>query len=267
MKNTLRNTFFDDMNNLHYNMYNKIINEWGMSSVTLKEYLQIYYNEDINYANELADIKINYILPYRKAKDGKFNGFYGQMAIDRLQLALEAKALIMTSPVYDSLEENRLGKFGYEALRLYLRVQSYTNTYKPLILFDEFNNMVKDAYNLAQNNYDEQFEKLTKLCNQLKPKKDQVLYHFTREDFEPIRYEKNLKTAYKVWIENVFPNLLDKYKERKLNEYRISLGPVTFEEWTEKQKALLVKLDKIKITPIKYIQFTKLIKKIKTGEL
>ena len=68
-------------------------------------------------------------------------------------------------------------------------------------------------------------------------------------------------------MEKVFPTLLDKYKERKLAEYRLELGHITFEEWERKSTAYKAKLDKIKITPIKYIQFTKLIKKIKNGEL
>ena len=47
----------------------------------------------------------------------------------------------------------------------------------------------------------------------------------------------------------------------------LELGHITFEEWERKSTAYKAKLDKIKITPIKYIQFTKLIKKIKNGEL
>ena len=267
------NTFFNDMQKLHETAYNEIIAEWGYSSVKLKHYLEHYYNEDINYAHKLDGININYILPYRKCIDGKFNGLYGNMAIDRLQMALEAKAVIMYSKEFKN--EETAGKFGYEALRLFLRIKSFDENYKQLLTFDEFNEMVLKAKYLAENDYDSQYRKLTNICKQLMPKRDPVLYHYKREDFEPIKYENSLKDAYNKWMKEVHPTLLEKHKKKLLDDYmrliRLSNCEhnhrMDVEEFNEKVNEYKAKLDKIKIRPISYQRFCKLIKKIREGKL
>ena len=256
-------TFFDAMQQMHASKYDRIIKEWGYSSKLLREYLNKYYNEDINYATEYGNIKISYILPYRKSTNGKFNGFYGKMAIDRLNLAIQAKAIIMYAQ--GDLEEDRLGELGYEALRLYLRVNSCQNG--PLMTFKEFNNIVLNAHKLAKTEFDEQYQRLSEICEKLKPKKDQVLYHYTRADFEAIRYEENCKIAYNKWIVEIWPTLLDKYKERKLNEYKKTLRNLSAEQYFELINEYQEKLDKIKINEIKYRRFVSIIKKLKNGEL
>ena len=268
-------TIFDKAIKLHVDERTQIINEWGFSSVRLKKYLNKHYNEDINFAHKLGQININYILPPRKSDKG-FNGLYGKMAVDRLRLALEAKALILYSEEYKDLE-NKEGIFCYEALRLFLRIKSFVcfdkdenenDKYQPVVSYDEFNKMSLNALFLAQNDYDAQYKKLLNICNKLRPKYDKILYHYTREDFYPIRHEKNLKEAYNKWMKEVWPTLLDKYKDKLRDEYiRVTLRNMTYEEYSEKLDEYNKKLDNIKIKPIKYVRFTKIIKMIKEGKL
>lgn len=251
--------FFNCYIDLQTQTFNQIVTEWGKSSVTLKRWLNTYHPEILNNKeySKKADLNADIFLPYRN------NGLWsGSDAISRLTLAVKAEVVIIFSnPKLSETEQCVI--YRTECLRLWTRINSLLTPFS----FEQFKALLDKCYHEVINNWDEQVEFLQNKQEGFKYKKDQVLYHFTRVDFEPIRYEKNLKTAYKVWIETVFPTLLDKYKERKLQELRVELGPTTFEEWERRSKAYKVKLDKIKITPIKYIQFTKLIKKIKNGEL
>lgn len=251
--------FFNCYIDLQTQTFNQIVIEWGKSSVTLKKWLNTYHPEILNnkdYSRK-AGLNADIFLPYRN------NGLWsGDDAISRLKLACKAEVVIIYSnPELTETEQNVI--YRTECLRLWTRINSLITPFT----FEQFKNLLNKCYSEVINNWNEQVEWLQQKQEGFKYKKDQVLYHFTKADFEPVRYEKNLKTAYNVWIEKVFPTLLDKYKERKLNELRIEMGPSTYEEWEKRSKAYKAKLDKIKITPIKYIQFTKLIKKIKNGEL
>ena len=125
------------------------------------------------------------------------------------------------------------------------------------------------------SNWEETVNYLQDKKEQFISKKDQLLYHYTREDFEPIRYEENRRVAYNKWIIEVWPTLLDKYKEKKLSEY---LEP-HIQKYTVKNKLMpkeeldrltsiyKAKLDKIKINKIKYRRFATIIQKLNTGEL
>lgn len=251
--------FFNCYIDLQEQTFRQIITEWGHSSATLSRWLKTYHPEILNNKeySKKAGLNADIFLPYRKGAL-----WSGSDAISRLKLAVKAEVIIIFSD--DTLSnKEQFVIYKTECLRLWCRINSLTTKFS----FDQFKNLLDDCYKDVITNWDNEVEYLQEKQNAFKYKKDQVLYHFTRADFEPIRYEKNLKTAYNVWMEQVFPTLLDKYKERKLKEYRIELGHVTFEEWQKKSKAYQIKLDKIKITPIKYIQFTKLIKKIKNGEL
>lgn len=278
----MEHDIFNPIIDLHIEWANQIKTEWGNSSVSLKNYLKTYYNEDLNYCYKTEGININYILPYRKAVNGKFNGYYGKEAIERLEWALKAKALIMLE---QETEKTMEGKFVYEALRLYLRVGS--NFIKKgdevvyhhrIITYKDFENMVNKAYGEALYNGDELRETLIAKCTEYrKGRYTPVKYHFRKKDFEYVLYEKCIKKAYDLWIDRYFPTLLDKYKEEQLNSYKQELLS-KYNDWTsltdseqyEYNKAMQEfksGLEQIKITKLSYMQFWKLIQKINNGEL
>lgn len=258
MKNLI-NELFDPHIDLTKQTFEQIKIEWGKSSVTLKNWLKTCYSDILNnkdYSRK-AELNADTFLPYRN------NGLWtGSDAISRLKLAVKAEVIIIFSNTELS-EAQQKDYYVAECLRLWTRINSLVTPYT----YEQFKQLLNTCYNEVMDDWDNQVAFLQDKQKDFRYKKDQVLYHFTKADFEPIRYEKNLKTAYNVWMEKVFPTLLDKYKERKLAEYRLELGHITFEEWERKSTVYKAKLDKIKITPIKYIQFTKLIKKIKNGEL
>lgn len=251
--------FFNCYIDLQTQTFNQIVIEWGKSSVALKKWLNTYHPEILNNKeySKKAGLNADVFLPYRKGAL-----WTGSDAISRLELAVKAEVVIIFSNT-ELTETEQCVIYKTECLRLWTRINSLVTPFT----FEQFKSLLDKCYYEVTNNWDEQVEFLQNKQNDFKYKKDQVLYHYKREDFEPIRFEKNLKTAYQVWMDTVFPTLLDKYKERKLQEFKLELGKVTFEEWEKKSKAYKAKLDKIKINPIKYIQFTKFIKKIKNGQL
>lgn len=251
--------FFNCYIDLQTQTFNQIVIEWGKSSVALKKWLNTYHPEILNnkdYSRK-AGINADLFLPYRN------NGLWaGDDAISRLKLAVKAEVIIIFSnEELTETEQNVIYKT--ECLRLWTRINSLVTPFS----FEQFKNLLDDTRNYVMNNWDETVQYLQEKTLSFKPKKDQVLYHYTREDFEPIRYEKNLKTAYNKWIVEVWPTLLDKYKTNKMNEYTKTLRNMTSEQYFVLKKKYEEKLNKIQINEIKYIQFTKLIKKIKNGEL
>lgn len=248
----------------------QIIKEWGYSSKKLREYLnkykdskEILNNKDFSNKNGLnADI----FLPYQR------NRFWeGADAISRLKLAVKAEVVIIFSNTEKDFKELK-SIYVIECLRLWTRINSRTTS----LTKDQFRDLLNDCYNEVMNDFDNQVEYLQEKQEKLKPKKDQVLYHYTREDFEPIRYFEKRKDAYNYWIENIWPNLLEDYKKKKLNEYMTEYTNnyveqfnkrLSFEKAEEVKKQYLVKLNKIKINKIKYRRFVSIIEKLKNGEL
>lgn len=229
--------------------------------------MQLYYPFIITKKDFVknADINASLFLPPRKGML-----WSGEEALSRLRLAVKAEVIIIFSNKKID-DRTKYVIYKVECLRLWTCINSLATKFS----FKSFCQLLDDTYRYVMANWDETFNYLLEKSEVYKPKKHQLLYHYTREDFEPIRYEKNLKTAYEKWLVEVWPTLLDKYKEKKLNEY---LEPhklkyleqhkrMPFEELKSLTEYYNKKLDKIKINKIKYIQFTKLIKKINKGEL
>ncbi len=251
--------FFNCYIDLQTQTFNQIVIEWGKSSVALKKWLNTYHPEILNnkdYSRK-AGINADLFLPYRN------NGLWaGDDAISRLKLAVKAEVVIIFSnEELTETEQNVIYKT--ECLRLWTRINSLVTPFS----FEQFKNLLDDTYNYVINNWDETVQYLQEKTLSFKPKKDQVLYHYTREDFEPIRYEKNLKAAYNKWIVEVWPTLLDSYKTKKLNEYTQTLRNMSSEQYFSLKKKYEEKLNKIQINQIKYRRFVTIIKSIKNGEL
>lgn len=247
-------------------IYSQIISEWGKSSVTLKNWLQLYYpfiisNKDYT-KNDIVNATL--FLPPRKG-----SLWTGDEAITRLKLAVKAEVIIIFNN--DVEIKNRYVIYKVICLRFWTCINSLVTK----LSFEEFCTLLDTTYNEVMNNWDETVKYLQEKTEVYKPRKDQTLYHYTREDFESIRYEKNIKAAYNKWIVEVWPTLLDKYKEQKLNKYLETFKAqyleqnkrMPYEELQELTRQYIKVLDKIKINKIKYIQFTKIIKKLRNGEL
>lgn len=266
----IKNRIFDPIIDWQKIEFDQIIKEWGYSSKKLREWLnkykdskEILSNKDFSNKNGLnADI----FLPYQR------NRFWeGADAISRLKLAAKAEVVIIFSNTDKDIKE-LTNIYVTECLRLWTRINSRTTS----LTIDQFRDLLNDCYNDVMNDWDKQVKYLQKKQEQLKPKKDQVLYHYTREDFEPIRYFDKIKEAYNYWIENIWPNLLEDYKRKKMAEYLKEYSNtyfatynkrLSYEDLTVAKEHYQTKLDKIKINKIKYIQFTKIIKKLRNGEL
>lgn len=253
----------DEFFNCYVDLYNKtfkeIVSEWGKSSTTLRKWLNQYHPEILNnkeYSIK-AGINADRFLPYRK------NALWcGEDALSRLKLAVKAEVIIVFSN--EELDETeQLVIYRTECLRLWTRINSLVTK----LSFNEFKDLLNNTYNNVMANWDETVEFLQNKMEAFKPHKDQVLYHYTREDFESIRNEKNCKVAYERWIVEIWPTLLDKYKAKKLDEYSKTLRNMSSEQYFKIREQYKEKLDKIKINEIKYRRFVSIIKKIKMNEL
>lgn len=266
----IQNTIEDSSINLRKIELDQIFKEWGYSSKKLRDYLnkdkdskEILNNKEYS---KKADINADIFLPYLKNKFWE-----GSDAISRLKLAVKAEVVIIFSNT-ELTESEQTNIYLIECLRLWTRINSRTTS----LTKDQFIYLLNNCYNDVMNDFDNQVKYLQDKQEKLKPKKDQVLYHYTREDFEPIRYFEKSKDAYNYWIENIWPNLLDNYKQKKLNEYMNEYTNnyveqfnkrLSFEKAEEVKKQYLVKLNKIKINKIKYRRFVSIIEKLRNGEL
>lgn len=248
-----------------------IKDEWGYSSVQLKKWLEMYDKDYIRGDKEtFLNIKVNILLPYTKTPKQMF---YGEYAIQRLELAILAKAIIMM--VNSNLEEPTVKeRFILEAFHLFLRI----NSLKTLELtYERFGDIVMNSYNKvinAYNNSDEWNELVNYIqdkCEFYKPKRTQTLYHYKLEDFEIVKYCDTWKEAYIKWCNEVYPTLLDKYKEEELNKYKQHLQvsileghKVSTEQYTELMNKRKAKLDLLKINkPKSEKQFKQIIDRLK----
>ena len=290
------NDIFNVILNIRKNQFEEIKREWGFSTIKLKKYLNgdpstqhIY-----GFCEKSSDnkIDINVILPYTTKPI-----YYGRYAMMRLKYAIEAKAVIMFENGYlTGLEDETLIIYIKESLHLFLRVDSlqFKNllvNYKPNEENHEylwFSDTVIDTFNRIKNEYNErnnndgwknEIKFLEDKTEYFKPKRKQTLYHYQFEDFEMIRNFKNFKEAHKYWIENVWPTLLDNYKEKKLNEYKESIkkwnvyvknenihyenfNGYDFDEYQTLIDDYKKDLDLIKIKPLSYNRFYKTIQKL-----
>lgn len=251
--------FFVDIDNViqaeKEKVYNQIVAEWGNSSVTLKKWLDLYYpfivsNKD--YVKK-GDLNASIFLPPRK---GKLWG--GEEAITRLKLAVKAEVIIIFSNT-DIDVKLQYVIYKIECLKLWTCINSLVTKFS----FNDFAKLLDDTYDYVMNNWDETVELLQEKTEVYKPRRDQVLYHYTREDFLSIRYEENKKDAYNKWVIEVWPTLLDKYKAQKLEEYTKSLRNISSEEYFRLVENYKKRLDKIKINKIKYRRFVDIINQLK----
>jgi len=189
--------------------FEEITKHWGFSTTALKEYLNKYYKEDIDYAEKLGDININYILPYRN------NGFfYGKIALERLELAMQAKAIIM-----GAIGDLEYEKYAYECLRLFLKINSMIKIgsyVMPAISYKNFEKLVHDTYwsymSISDNidEFDKHIRHIEDICEKYRPKRKKTKYHYSEEDFKGmeiiIKLEEynRLKKAYEYWVEEIY---------------------------------------------------------------
>ena len=254
--------FWDDIEKIpeieKKKVYDKIEAEWGKSSVTLKNWLQLYYPFIVNNKaySKKNDINANIFLPPRKGKL-----WTCEEAITRLKLAVKAEVLVIFSG--KTPDKSLMGIYKVECLRLWTCINSLVTRFS----FNQFMSLLDETLFYVLNHWDETVKLIKEKTEVYKPRRDQILYHYKREDFEHIRYEKNCKAAYDKWIVEVWPTLLDKYKAQKLDEYSKTLRNMTSEDYFKYRSEYNERLNKIKITKIGYVQFTKIIKKLKMNEL
>lgn len=262
---------FNFIIDIRQQQFEQIKKEWGFSTVKLKEYLkgEPNYKFVYGYAEDLCEIKVNRLLPYT---NNKRYMFYGSYAIERLQLAIEAKAIIML--LLGDLEGNA-GQIAFinECLHLFLRIDS-TRTLE--LTYKAFCEMVNKVYYKVLNTYNNTqdwealIQDIVDKCEYYKSKKDQVKYHYTFEDFELVRNCQSWNEAYEMWINNVYPYLLDNYKNKLMDEYKQELAikayngtKISSEQYQELISKKQAKLDKIKITKLTRKSFEVTINRMK----
>lgn len=245
--------------------FEQIILEWGYSSVALKHYLNKYEKDfEYGYAETLCDIKVNRLLPYTNNVKAMLRG---DSAIYRLKLGIQAKAIIMN--VLGDLEgPDGKHKFINECLRLFLRIDST----KTNLSFQNFSDIVNNTYDkiIDGSENDKIINTLIEEGERYKSKRISTLYHYTLEDFTYVRYEDNWKDAYNKWIEFYFPTILNKYKERALDEYKKELIRTKLDgKYLTSEKIINLidkkkkELDLLKITKLSFSGFKSTISKLK----
>ena len=206
--------FFSCYSNLQEQIFNEIVLNWGVSSVTLKRWLDKFYPRplDDKYARK-ADLNANVFLPYRT------NVLWsGQKAIKRLTLAVKAKVFIIFIQ-NDLTEQERLVIYRTECLRLWLRINSLTTKFT----FEQFKGLLDSCYSEVMSNWDDELEELLRLQEIYKPKRKQTLYHYKEEDFSSVLPYMTLNEAYTNWIEWQFPTLLKYFKYEKERELKVRI--------------------------------------------
>lgn len=225
-----------------------IVDEWGGSSVQLKNFLKKYCDYNTDNA-KLGDINVNYILPYRN------NAFFVHKDLYRLKYAMKA-VLIILGTKYG--QEDIKSLYAYECLRLWLRFDSR----KTYLTFENFVNMTNEVYGEVETDWKSSVEEIQDICYKYKPRRKQTMYHFREEDFNLINEEMTLGEAYDFWMYYEFPNILNRYKQGRLNEFKANelnkFGKVS----KEKYEAFKKDLDLIKIKEPNIGAFTKLLKRL-----
>ena len=209
---------FDILSALQDQEQDLIISQFGVNVRQIKSYLKSVYPEfEYGYAEQYDGININKILRYT---NNKRYMLYGDEALYRLKMAMRAKAYIMK----ELGDLNDFHKYLYECLYLYLRVNSLTFKYS----FKSFSDDVLSAYNIIysmdENDALETKKTLLDLTNRCKSKRVQVKYHFTLDDFKYVNgVYSSWQEAYDAWINNYFGSLLEDYKKRTLDSYKMSI--------------------------------------------
>lgn len=257
---------FNELLKIQQERFELIKQQWGFSTVQLKKWLNMYDKEYIRGKDEkLMEINVNRLLPYTKTKKSML---YGDYAIERLELAIKAKAVIMM--INSDLEDIKMKeRFIIECFYLFLRIDS-TRTLK--LTYEKFGDIVMNTYQYVILSYkdnekwDSLIKELEDKCMYYKPKRIPVLYHYKLEDFEMVKYCDTWKEAYIKWTNEVFPTLLDKYKENEINKFKQylqvrsldghKLKTEHYEELINKRKA---ELDRLKINCPKTVKHFKAI--------
>lgn len=247
--------FFDELNELDINFkqktFKKIRNEWGFSSVTLKNWLTKYYPLDLerNYTKQYG-LNVDLFLPYRK------NVLWsGSMALSRLKLAVEAKAYIIFNNESE-LDDNEL-TYKLECLRLWLRV----NSVKVKLTLDQFTEMTNKAMAKAIEEPEKLYEYLIEKQSNFKYKK--TLYHYTKDDFDSVQPYMTLRVAYNDWLKYKFPHILEYYKKERIREFQVYAHThVMSDEYKElKYKKLVDELNQLQLNEPTVRAFAKMLKK------
>lgn len=246
--------FFNCYIDLQTQTFNQIVTEWGHSSVALKRWLKTYHPEILNNPaySKKAGINADIFLPYRN------NALWvGEEAISRLKLAVKAEVIIIFSnPELSETEQYVIYKT--ECLRLWTRINSLQTTFT----FEQFKDLLDKCYKEVIKNWDEEVEYLQSKQNSFKFKRKQTLYHYTPEDFDIVNSLMTLSEAYKFWIEVTFPNLLSRYKDKKIRQFTVEAA---VNEWSSELKEVKFKqlkkdLELIRIKEPNIRAFAKLLK-------
>ena len=234
--NTFDNIFLKSQKQAEFT---NIINNWGTSSVMLKKYLAKFEDQfSFGYAEKLDGININYILRYTNKKSSML---FGEVGINRLKLAMLAKAYIMNE--LGDLEDYQ--KYIAECLHLYLRINSLATNYA----FGAFKNDLFSAYNKIYNADEDTLLEVKRMLldkmENYKPKRVQTKYHYCLEDFENVSHiYNNYKDAYDAWVKYYFPYILEDYKKAQLDAYKRELAIAKLEDKYISAEAYLSLIDK-----------------------
>lgn len=251
--------FFEYFDTPTFNPLNKlnlqqIINDWGLSSKSLREWLDNWYKDkqlDKLYTNPYG-LKSEIFLHYRKP-----NLYFGEIAIKRLKLAVKVKVTTIFKND-DIKEEDKIPWLELESFRLWVLINS---TLTPLS-FEEFKSLVFGAYNEVINNWDEEVNKLLKLQDDYNTTKYiKVRYHYKKEDFNNITPDMTLTQAYDDWCKYEFPHFLEHYKNEEINKFRgycIENG-ITGDYKDQKWNKLKNELDRLKLPKPTKAAFLKLL--------
>lgn len=250
-----------------------IINNWGFSSVMLKNYLKRYDKTfNFGYAEkfEEGDVKININSILRYTKSPK-QMLFGPEAVHRLRIAMKAKAYIM-----GCLGDLDHQKFIFECLHLFLRINSIYTKYNYTTFANDVESTYKEVLNLTIKKASKFEKDLSDMTSRCKPKRVQIKYHYSIEDFTSILdiYNHNRKEAYSIWLKDVYPGLLESYKNREFDKYVSSLikDQVTgsyisndlYKVLTDNKKK---ELDQLKINKLSYDAFCKTIIRLKKNNI
>lgn len=217
--------FFNCYIDLQTQIFEQIVTEWGHSSVTLKKWLKTYHPEILNNPeySKKAGLNADVFLPYRN------NGLWsGEEAISRLKLACKAEVVIIYSNnELTETEQNVI--YRTECLRLWCRINSLTTPFT----FNQFKELLDNCYSDVIQNWEGEVEFLQEKQEGFKFKRKQTLYHYTTEDFDIVNPYMTLSEAYEAWIDITFPNLLSRYKDKKVREFTVE---AMVKEWSSELK-------------------------------
>lgn len=250
--------YFDTktFNPLNHQTLQQIINDWGVSSKSLRIWLDTFYKDkqlEKLYTNPYG-LKPEIFLHYRKP-----NLYFGEVAIKRLELAIKVKVTTIYKNE-DINDEDKLPWLELESLRLWVLINSQATD----LSFEGFKSLMFNAYFAVINNWDEEVDKLIKLQDDYNATKYiKIRYHYKKEDFSNITPDMTLTQAYNDWCKYEFPHFLDYYKNEETRKFKVYCAEhsITGEYKNEKWNKLQAELNRLKLPKPTKAAFLKLLKR------